>query len=147
MIIYLHCSNNKLSGTVKGLFKKAVNTYGWPSRVRGDWGTENNDIKQQMVAHRGAQHRPYLWGRFVKTMTSNYLNLIFLRSTQNVRIERLWRDVRKEALEFFQQLFAYLESKGGHGESNPQGLPLHCLSTNDTARAGLDGGLMEFAQA
>jgi hypothetical protein len=71
MIIYLHCSNNKLSKTVEGLFKKAVNTYGWPSRVRGDWGTENNGIERQMVAHRGAQHRPYLRGRYVRVVIND----------------------------------------------------------------------------
>jgi hypothetical protein len=60
MIIYLHCSNNKLSATVENLFMEAVNTYGWPSRVRGDWGTENNGIERQMIAHRGINHRPYL---------------------------------------------------------------------------------------
>jgi hypothetical protein len=73
MIIYLHCSNNKLSNTVEGLFKKAVNTYGWPSRVQGDWGTENNGIERQMVAHRGAQHCPYLCGRYVRVVMNDHV--------------------------------------------------------------------------
>ena len=30
-------------------------------------------------------------------------------SLHNVRIERLWRDVRKDSLEFFRQIFIYLE--------------------------------------
>ncbi|PPR04900.1 hypothetical protein CVT24_007175, partial [Panaeolus cyanescens] len=33
-------------------------------------------------------------------------------SVHNVRIERLWRDVRKDTLEFFRQLFLYLEAQG-----------------------------------
>lgn len=31
------------------------------------------------------------------------------RSIHNVRIERLWRDVRKDSLEFFRQIFLYLQ--------------------------------------
>jgi hypothetical protein len=36
-----------------------------------------------------------------------------------VCIERLWHDVRKEALEIYQKLFAYLESKGLLDMENP----------------------------
>jgi hypothetical protein len=35
-----------------------------------------------------------------------------LRSTQNVRIERTWRDVRKDTLEVFRQVFKHLEELG-----------------------------------
>lgn len=31
------------------------------------------------------------------------------RSTHNVRIERLWRDIRKDTLEIFRKIFEYLE--------------------------------------
>lgn len=34
------------------------------------------------------------------------------RSLQNIRIERLWRDVRKDTLEMFRQIFFYLEENG-----------------------------------
>ncbi|KAF6747406.1 hypothetical protein DFP72DRAFT_1149225 [Ephemerocybe angulata] len=70
-----------------------VEKYSWPSRVRGDFGTENNVIEREMIAHWGVSHRPYLRGR----------------SVHNVRIERLWRDVRKDSLENFRQIFLHLE--------------------------------------
>lgn len=65
MIIYLKCSNNKRSKTVGDCFAKAVSKLGWPSRVRGDYGTENNEIERKMVQKWGVAHRPYLRGRCV----------------------------------------------------------------------------------
>jgi hypothetical protein len=62
-IIYLACTSNKRSHTVEVIFVDAVDFFGWPSRVRGDWGTENNGIERQMIAHWGEAHRPYLRGR------------------------------------------------------------------------------------
>ncbi|KAK7059560.1 hypothetical protein R3P38DRAFT_3522789 [Favolaschia claudopus] len=41
------------------------------------------------------------------------------RSRHNVRIERLWRDVRKDALETFRQIFDYLEQNGLLDMENP----------------------------
>ncbi|KAJ3515573.1 hypothetical protein NMY22_g14424 [Coprinellus aureogranulatus] len=96
MVIYLVCSNNKRSKTVGSLFENAVAQYGWPSRVRGDFGTENNEIERMMIRKWGSQHRPYLRGR----------------SINNIRIERLWRDVRKDSLERFRQLFLHMEDVG-----------------------------------
>ncbi|KAF5339993.1 hypothetical protein D9611_012376 [Ephemerocybe angulata] len=95
MIIYLVCSNNKRSKTVGACFMTAVSQFGWPSRVRGDYGTENNEIERKMVEKWGIAHRAYLRGR----------------SVHNVRIERLWRDVRRDTLEFFRQLFSQLEKE------------------------------------
>ncbi|KAJ6601829.1 hypothetical protein DFH09DRAFT_900107 [Mycena vulgaris] len=40
-------------------------------------------------------------------------------SRHNVRIERLWRDVRKDALETFRQIFAYLEQNNLLDMENP----------------------------
>jgi len=63
MIIYLSCKTNKRSATVKRFFEKAINLYGTPSRVRGDFGTENNGIEQLMILLRGAAHAPYIRGK------------------------------------------------------------------------------------
>jgi hypothetical protein len=63
LILYLECCNNKRSATVEELFMSAVGVYGWPSRVRGDFGTENNGVERRMNARRGAGHHAYLRGR------------------------------------------------------------------------------------
>ncbi|KAK6992301.1 hypothetical protein R3P38DRAFT_2448689, partial [Favolaschia claudopus] len=70
----------------------AVSIYGWPSRMRGDFGKENNGVERRMIAGWGEAHRSYLRGR----------------STQNIRMERNWRDVRKDTLQFFREIFMYL---------------------------------------
>ncbi|KAJ6612180.1 hypothetical protein B0H10DRAFT_2053277 [Mycena sp. CBHHK59/15] len=70
----------------------AVGIFGWPSRGRGDFGKENNEMERLLIAHWGLAHRAYLRGR----------------SLHNIRIERLWRDIRKDTLEFFRQIFLYL---------------------------------------
>ncbi|KAF5340938.1 hypothetical protein D9611_006018 [Ephemerocybe angulata] len=93
MVIYLVCTNNKRSATVGDCFRKAVDIYGWPSRMRGDFGTENNEVERMMVRKWGVRHRAYLRGR----------------SLNNIRIERLWRDVRKDSLEAFRRIFFHLE--------------------------------------
>ncbi|KAG6914284.1 hypothetical protein DXG01_001300 [Tephrocybe rancida] len=96
LVIYLRCSNNKRSRTMESVFKGGVEVYGWPSRVQADFGTENNRVEVIMIDKWGAAHRAYLRGR----------------SIHNVRIERLWRDVRRYALEFFRQIFLHLEQSG-----------------------------------
>ncbi|KAK7690570.1 hypothetical protein QCA50_005668 [Cerrena zonata] len=97
LIIYLLCSNNKRARNVRIIFLTiGIRRHGWPSRVRADFGTENNEVEDVMIEHWGPEHRPYLRGR----------------SLHNVRIERLWRDVRKDTLESFRQVFMYLEEIG-----------------------------------
>ncbi|KAF5332377.1 hypothetical protein D9758_019101 [Tetrapyrgos nigripes] len=93
VILYLYCTNNKRAKTVAAAFLDAVECYSWPSRMRGDWGTENNEVERLMIAHWGERHNAYLWGRL----------------THNVRIERMWRDVWKDTLEMFHKVFFYLE--------------------------------------
>ncbi|KAK6993193.1 hypothetical protein R3P38DRAFT_2800929 [Favolaschia claudopus] len=63
LIIYLACCNNKRSKTVEALFMHAVSIYGWPSRMRGDWGKENNGVERRMIVKWGELHRAYLRGR------------------------------------------------------------------------------------
>ncbi|KAF7372481.1 Integrase catalytic domain-containing protein [Mycena venus] len=103
LIIYLVCCNNKRSSTVESLWLEAVAKYGWPSRGRGDFGKENNGVERRMIRHWGALHRAFLRGR----------------STQNIRMERCWRDVRKDTLELFRQIFFYLEQAGLLDMENP----------------------------
>lgn len=84
--------------------------------MRGDFGTENNGVERKMIAKWGVQHRAYLRGRYV-VLSIIYILIpdryIFsLRSIHNVRIERLWRDVRRDTLEFFRTIFLHLEEIG-----------------------------------
>jgi len=66
LIIYLVCCNNKRSATVESIFmREAVGRYGWPSRVRGDYGKENNGVERQMIRRWGEAHHAYLRGRCV----------------------------------------------------------------------------------
>jgi hypothetical protein len=64
LILYLSCCSNKRSATVLKLFLDAVHDKGWPSRVRGDFGTENNLVEKHMVQKWGEAHRAYLRGRY-----------------------------------------------------------------------------------
>jgi len=63
LIIYLKCSGNKRASTVSSIFLDAVEKFGWPSRMRGDFGTENNEVESLMKEHWGEAHRAYLRGR------------------------------------------------------------------------------------
>lgn len=62
-IIYLKCSTNKRAYTVTSFFQSAVKEYGWPSRMRGDFGTENNGVEKEMIKKHGILHRAYLRGK------------------------------------------------------------------------------------
>ncbi|KAJ3567916.1 hypothetical protein NP233_g6054 [Leucocoprinus birnbaumii] len=76
MVIYLECRDNKRAATVERIFMQGVNQNGWPSRMRGDYGTENNGVEMRMITKWGDMHKAFIRGR----------------SVHNVRIERLWRD-------------------------------------------------------
>ncbi|KAK6989027.1 Integrase catalytic domain-containing protein [Favolaschia claudopus] len=92
MIIYLVCCNNKRSATVEALFMHAVSIFGWPSRMRGDFGKENNGVERRMIIRWGEAHRAYIRGRFVATL--------------NILHSKL---ARKDTLEFFREIFMYLQ--------------------------------------
>ncbi|KAJ7681188.1 hypothetical protein B0H17DRAFT_1076699 [Mycena rosella] len=53
-------------------------------------------MERLLIQHWGVDHCAYLRGR----------------SLHNVRIERLWRDVRKDSLESYRQIFTYLGNTG-----------------------------------
>lgn len=65
LIIYLACCPNKRASTVARLFLDAITVFGWPSRGRGDFGKENNEVEKEMIRRWGAAHRAFLRGRFV----------------------------------------------------------------------------------
>lgn len=48
LIVYLNVSANKKAQTVTKLFQQAIGELGVPSRVCGDFGTENNGVEKLM---------------------------------------------------------------------------------------------------
>lgn len=109
LVVFLKCSANNLSATVGKLFLEAVETYKWPSRVRTDQGTENVQIARLMVEKRGEGRGSIIQGS----------------SVHNQRIERLWRDVRKAVVEYYRQLFYFMEE---HFLLNPvDDIDIYCL--------------------
>ena len=81
-VIYLEATTNKKPGTVNTIFVKACNMYGWPSRGRWDKGTENRGAMLSLIDHHYDPARP-------STLTRG--SAITGHSTQNTRIEYLWR--------------------------------------------------------
>ncbi|XP_046880194.1 uncharacterized protein LOC124470386 [Hypomesus transpacificus] len=71
LVVFLKASNNNRSDIVMNLFSEAVAQFGVPSRVRSDYGGENNVICLLMDVFRGSTRG----------------------STHNQCIERLWGDV------------------------------------------------------
>ena len=100
MIVFLQASSNNRASTVLSAFSTAVEKNCWPSRIRIDKGTENVDIEQYMNEK---------WGPVDET---GRLTVLKGPSVLNQRIERLWRDVRIQVLEYYRKLFFSMEAEG-----------------------------------
>ena len=93
-IVSIKCSNNNEAATVLELFKNGVKTFHYPLRIRTDYGTENVEVARFMLHKYGVAANPVLTGR----------------SIHNQRIERMWRDVFVYVLQYFHNLFYFMES-------------------------------------
>ena len=62
-ITALRANTNNLASTVLESFLVATETYGTPSRVRGDRGGENVLVSAYMIIKRGPNRGSFLWGR------------------------------------------------------------------------------------
>ena len=92
-VTFIRCSDNNRASTVLDGFMDGVRNYGCPSRLRTDRGGENVAIADYMILMRGLNRHSVISGT----------------STHNQRIERLWRDVTKEVLDYYRLLFTSIE--------------------------------------
>jgi hypothetical protein len=51
--MFLFAFDTKRAETVTELFLEATQEYGWPQRIRADFGGENLGVAEQMIAARG----------------------------------------------------------------------------------------------
>lgn len=58
MIVFLVASTNNRASTMAAAFRKGTESFGWPSRVRADYGKENWEVKAMMEATRGESACP-----------------------------------------------------------------------------------------
>ncbi|KAL0061553.1 hypothetical protein AAF712_011579 [Marasmius tenuissimus] len=77
LVTGIQANNNNQPDTVLDLFVEALQVHGCPSQVRGDHGTENGMVADNMQTVRERDRGSYLYGK----------------SVHNIRIKRLWRDV------------------------------------------------------
>ena len=96
LICFLKCGTNNKKQTVEALFLEATEKYSWPSRIRTDHGGENVLVWQHMIGKRGEGRGSVLCGS----------------STQNQRIERLWRDLFRCVCSTFYYTFVAMEEEG-----------------------------------
>ena len=96
LICFLKCATNNKKETVDALFLEATEKYSWPSRIQTDYGGENTLVWQRMIDRRGEDRGSVLCGH----------------STQNQRIERLWRDVFRCVCSTFYYTFVAMEEEG-----------------------------------
>ena len=96
LICFLKCGTNNKKQTVEALFLEATEKYSWPSRIRTDHGGENVLVWQHMIEKRGEGRGSVLCGS----------------STQNQRIERLWRDLFRCVCSTFYYTFVAMEEEG-----------------------------------
>jgi len=62
-LLGIRASNNNRANTVFDLFEDISAVFGYPSRVRGDHGTENLLVAGRMECVRGISRGSYIWGR------------------------------------------------------------------------------------
>ena len=96
LVVFGRFSGNNRALTVHQLFMEALNKYLYPFRVRTDYGGENIQVWQSMVAKWGEDSRSVVVGS----------------SVHNQRIERHNRSVNENVIESYKQIFYQMEARG-----------------------------------
>ena len=107
-IVYLKCSDNNRASTVLGAYTEAVRNHGLPCKVRSDLGGENVAVWQYMVEQHMSESA-----------------VVTGSSTNNERVERLWRDVFRCIISLFYETFRSLEDEGKLDHLNE--VDMYCL--------------------
>ncbi|XP_057311502.1 uncharacterized protein LOC130649269 [Hydractinia symbiolongicarpus] len=95
LVTFLRCNSNNRSTTVLDLFLEAINKYNVPRRIRTDHGIENIEVARWMLGHFGVASKPVITGL----------------SMHNQRIERLWRDLVIQVVDYFKGIFYFMEQQ------------------------------------
>lgn len=61
----LRASTNNRAVTVLDVFLEAVKEFGFPSRMRGDRGSENLAVAIYMIMQNGPSRASFMWGSYV----------------------------------------------------------------------------------
>lgn len=64
LVTGIHVVTNNRADTVLALFHAAINQWGRPSRVRGDYGVENQAVAQDQENAKGPGRGSYIFGRY-----------------------------------------------------------------------------------
>ena len=99
---YINIATDNSAGTNLIAFKKGVEAYGLPSRVRADRGGEGVKIARYMLRRRGLNRGSYITGR----------------SIHNQRIERFNLDCNEKVLKPYQRLWDELNNNRIFDNSN-----------------------------
>jgi hypothetical protein len=100
MVTFARASDNNEAGTVRQLFVDAVRVLGCPSKVRVDWGGENNGMAWVLEQLKGEN----------RTIRG--------RSVNNQKIERFWCDFSANVIEEYKNLFDRLVIEFGMNPEN-----------------------------
>ncbi|KAI5448857.1 hypothetical protein NCC49_006065 [Naganishia albida] len=109
LVTFIDVSDNNRADTVRDLFLRGTQRWGWPQRVRADYGGENLGVRELMETHREHNRGSFIAGK----------------SVHNIQIERLWVDVRRGFVEKYIRTFRYMEQQQTLDPQNA--MHLYCL--------------------